>query len=127
LATNPTQLNALFAALGIPTQAPRLLIYTANGTHALDVSNILLLEAEGAYTTFHLKSGERIIASRVLREFEAQLPPQQFVRVHRSYLVRVSAIQSLQKAEEGSLRLTNGMLVPVARARRDDLLKLLQG
>jgi DNA-binding LytR/AlgR family response regulator len=52
------------------------------------------LKADKNYTEIHTKKQKHIVRN-TLNEVEARLPQDQFVRVHRSYIVRLEAIKAL--------------------------------
>jgi DNA-binding LytR/AlgR family response regulator len=81
------------------------------------------LEADNAYC--HLYTTERKYTARMtLREVENRLPPDQFIRIQRGYVVRLACIRTLEP-QEGLLGLTDGRQLPLGRAYRADLLRRL--
>lgn len=59
----------------------------------------------------------RLLSTTTLARFEAILPPEQFVRVHRSHIVRLGAIRHAEPAGNGKLLLhmENGDMVSTSR------------
>lgn len=105
-------------------------IVTRVGTRdvVLPVAEITLLEADGVYTVVH-SSGRRHLVRRSLDELERLLASENFLRVHRSYLVRRSAIIEARPSAAMSLRelvLANGVVVPVSRRRQAALARALR-
>lgn len=43
--------------------------------------------------------GEKIVTLESLRNLEMTLPPQMFIRVHKSYIVRIDKIKALYGAQ----------------------------
>jgi len=94
----------------------------------LPVADITLLEADGVYTVVHL-SGRRHLVRRSLDDLERMLGPTHFLRVHRSYLVRRSAILEARPSATVSQRelvLVGGIVVPVSRRRQAALARALR-
>lgn len=61
-------------------------------------NDILWLKGDGNYTT--LVTRERVYSLRnILKEFEAILPPEEFVRIHKSYVVNVDEINTISPKE----------------------------
>lgn len=66
------------------------------------------IEAEGNYAVFHVGGGARLGGSAryLLREtlsiLEKRLDPASFLRIHRSAIVRISFLASLEQHEDGS-------------------------
>jgi two-component system, LytTR family, response regulator LytT len=82
------------------------------------VDDLLYAQGAGAYSELALRDGRRELHDKSLEKLEAVLPPV-FERVHKSYLVRMSAVKALH-AHEGStyeMELKNGLRLPVGRTR----------
>lgn len=81
------------------------------------VSDVVAIEADGVYAAVH--AGRRFLVRRSLTELEAELGGE-FLRVHRSWLVRRSAVREVRGTRVGGSRelvLESGLLVPVSRRR----------
>ena len=79
-------------------------------------SDIVYIESQREYIKIVTTSKE-FISKMSTHEIEALLPPQLFKRVHRSFIVSVSRIESYT-AEEVEV---NGVSIPVGRGYRDSL------
>ncbi|MDN3671014.1 LytTR family DNA-binding domain-containing protein [Echinicola jeungdonensis] len=60
--------------------------------------DILWLKGDGNYTTLVAK-GKVYSLRNILKEFEAILPHDEFVRIHKSYLVRIDKIDTISPKE----------------------------
>jgi two-component system, LytTR family, response regulator LytT len=86
------------------------------------IDRILFVEGAGAYAELVLDDGRRELHDKTLEKLHALLPPV-FERIHKSYVVRLSAVKALH-AHEGSLyeaELKNGLRLPVGRTRYKEL------
>lgn len=83
-----------------------------------------LLYVEGAqnYIKIHLVNGETILTNLSIRELMHRLPAGRFLRIHKSYVVNLRAICSI---EAGQLRLDNEAMIPIGRAYQELLLTQL--
>ncbi len=93
------------------------------------LADVVLLEADGVYTSLHV-GGRRYLVRRSLDELEQTLGADIFVRVHRSYLVRRSAVVEIRPVGGGGLRelvLHSGEVVPVSRRRQAGVVRTLRG
>ena len=72
----------------------------------VDTSDIIAMEASGAYTQFNFKSRPRIVQSHHLPFYEKHLPEDQFIRVHRSSIINTAEIKSINRTNK-TLILTN--------------------
>jgi len=93
-------------------------IRDSNIVRKLKLDDILFAEAMGDYVKLHTLQKFFAIHT-TLKTVEERLPASKFLRVHRSYIVALSKIDTLQ---DGAL-VINGKPVPVADAYRAALNK----
>ena len=89
---------------------------------AVPVDRIDYITASGPYAELHV--GERTFSVRErMQDLEEQLDPEQFMRVHRSVIVRLDRVDVLLRAAGGdyAVRLKDGTELSVSRARREAL------
>lgn len=104
----------------------RIALSVADKIEFVEVRSIVRCEAESNYTTFFLKSGEKLIVSRTLKEYEDLLTPYNFLRVHQSHLINMEEIKSFMKADGGYIRMKDGSLVSISRQRRNYVMEILK-
>jgi len=63
--------------------------------HVIPVDKLLCIEAKDDYVMLHTTDG-KFLKEKTMRHYESNLDPQQFVRVHRSYIVRVDQVKRLE-------------------------------
>jgi DNA-binding LytR/AlgR family response regulator len=97
-----------------------IFIRDANIVRRLKLDDILYAEAMGDYVRLYTPQKFYAIHS-TLKAVEERLPAGKFLRVHRSYIVAVNKIETIQ---EGAL-IINGKPLPVADAYRSALNKRL--
>ena len=93
--------------LAAPQRPPRLtVIQASHGSqiHMVPVGDVLYFEAADKYVRVLTASAEYLIRTP-LKELADQLDPQEFWQVHRSTLVRASAIATVVRDELGKLHL----------------------
>ncbi|MNV44785.1 Transcriptional regulatory protein YehT [compost metagenome] len=98
-----------------------IFIRDSNTVRRLELDNILYLEAKGDYVKIYVPGNSYQIHS-TLKSVEDKLPPNVFLRVHRSFIVNISKIDTL----EGGTLIVNKNLVPVSDAYRATLNKRMQ-
>jgi len=99
----------------------RIALPTAKETRFAKTEEIIRCESTNTYTTFYLVSGEKIMVSKPIYEFEELLADYQFIRCHQSHIVNKKYIKSWVKANGGYLLLYDKTEVPVSRQKRDAL------
>ncbi len=92
----------------------------------VEVADIIFCESDGSYVSFFLKNvGKPIIVSKSLREVEELLNNAVFFRCHNSFLVNLNHLKKIVRSESGEIIMRNERSVPVARAKKAELLKLI--
>lgn len=117
------QLELLLSSLKNP-RAPieRLALPSAEGLELHNINDIVRCEAQRGYTYIYLQSGQKILSSRNIKEFEELLPESIFFRIHNSHLVNLNFVKKYQKGRGGYIEMTDGMQLEVAIRRKDELL-----
>lgn len=85
----------------------------------VSLKEILFLKADNNYCTVCTKT-KRYIYSTVLKKIEAQLPINQFLRVHRSYVVNISSVNGF----EGNMLFVGSEKIPVSKTYRNSVFSL---
>jgi two-component system, LytTR family, response regulator len=98
----------------------------SDGLLFVDVSEIIMIEADGAYSNVFLKDNSKILVSKKLRFFEDILSNRKyFFRSHRSFIVNLNYIEKYSR-NEGILALCNAKKIQVARERKSEFESLLK-
>ncbi len=84
----------------------------------IELDDILYLEAFDNYCNLYTSSQKHLI-SHTLKSVEEKLPPHKFIRVHRSYVINVSKIKSLQ---DGYIFIEKNK-VPMSASNKEELMK----
>ena len=95
---------------------------------ALPVADIAWIEGASQYSRVHAKGGEYLL-SRSLSSLECELDPTRFFRIHRSAIVNSAYVREVMSRGDGryNVYLQGGEALPLGRARRDMLHRLLGG
>lgn len=103
-------------------ELPRqLAVISLHGTEFIELTQLEVLEASGTYTTLVLDSGEKIVSSKPLGEFEELLRAHpQFFRTHRSFMVNLRQVKKLLTREGDIIHMKGGMEVPLSRYRKKE-------
>ncbi|MCY0979336.1 LytTR family DNA-binding domain-containing protein [Chryseobacterium wangxinyae] len=93
-----------------------LFVRDSNITRRLKLDDIFYAEAMGDYVKFYTR--EKMFAIHgTMKSAEERLPKDNFIRVHRSFIIAVDKIDTLQ---DGGIMI-NGKFIPVADAYRKSL------
>ena len=103
----------------------KIAIPSMQGIRLEEVANIRYCESDNYYTIIHLLTGERLIVSKTLKEYDKTLSDDGFIRIHQKYLVKVSEIKTYSKSDGGFVTLSDGTHLTVSRRKKDELLKAI--
>jgi DNA-binding LytR/AlgR family response regulator len=88
----------------------------------ISIDDVLYIEGADKYSEIVLKNGRRELHGKTLAAFEAVLPAT-FSRIHKSFIVRLSAVTRIYALEGGrhEAELKNGLRLPVGRSRFQEI------
>lgn len=111
-----------------PDHAPRrhVTVRLRDGLRLIPIREVHYFRADQKYVTVRHRGGEELI-DESLRSLEDELA-QDFVRVHRAFLVRVDDIEALERADDGTWQVAVrhcGDRIPVSRRQLAELKRRL--
>lgn len=86
-------------------------------TTLVRISEIIYIESEGEYVRLHLADGSTLMTLFRLKNMQAALPEESFMRIHRSFIVNLRYITSYAK---GKVFLANEDYIPIGDNYRAD-------
>jgi DNA-binding LytR/AlgR family response regulator len=86
----------------------------------INIDEIFWIQAKGNYIQVYTSNGKFLVLS-TMKDMRARLPDSEFIRVHRSFIVRIDKIQSI----EDNYLVINNKQVIVGRSYKDRLDKKL--
>ena len=127
--TAPVAMPAAVPGSGSPpSYAQRIPVEVRGQTRFVPVEAIDYVTASGPYAELHVGDAAHLIRER-MSALEQRLDPTRFVRIHRSAIVQLDRVESLQQRPGGELtaRLRGGRELAVSRSRRRELEARLAG
>ncbi len=100
-----------------PVSRELIALTCVDGIRSVSQGQVLYLESRLHYTQLHLDTGEALSVRGKLEEVAAQLPGVPFARCHKSLMVSLSRVRSVQGYE---LELNTGGRLPISRSRAKD-------
>lgn len=119
-AATRTDLAALLGKLERPVERYLAWLHTGAGntTRLISVAEALYFRSSDKYTEVVTASEKHVIRSS-LKELVGQLDPQQFVQIHRSIIVNLSAVARIERDVLGRMQMhlkNHEQVLPVSRA-----------
>ncbi len=108
-------------------QAPRIAFKTKGSILLLDLADVLAVQAEGNYVSLQHRSNPYLVHES-LSSMAEKLKPYGFIRIHRSAIVNISAVEEIQPLPTGEyrLRVRGGKEYLVTRTYKHNLRYLAQ-
>ncbi|NOQ27907.1 MAG: response regulator [Bacteroidales bacterium] len=88
--------------------------------YKINYDDIIFIEGQKAYVTFHSEGKKNVTALASLKELEEKLPENKFIRIHKSYIVSVKKIDAL----EGNLIEIAGEKLPVGKSFKSKVINI---
>ena len=127
----PFDESRLFLAFGrlinkndVPKSSLKYLAVRKGGMiKMIEAAQVSYIKGAGIYSELHLQNGRQELHDKSLDTLEQLLPPAEFARIHRSYIVCLQQTAKLVIEPGGkySAQLISGELLPVGRSRYKEL------
>ncbi|MCW8109799.1 LytTR family DNA-binding domain-containing protein [Alteromonas ponticola] len=108
------------------TYKKRIIIKDPGRIRFVDIDQIAFITGAGNYAELHMLDGSHFLHRETLSNLEHQLNPKDFVRIHRSSIVRRDCIAELRPNEKGdyAVILDSGEKLTMSRRNRDKINEL---
>jgi len=120
-------LNELLASKNTIEAMDKIVIKDGTQIHIIPLEDVEYLEAQDDYVVVHT-AAKKYLKQKTMKYFEEHLDAAQFVRIHRSFIVRLKSIKQLELIEKETYRLTlqNGKKFPVSKSGYQKLKELFK-
>ena len=109
------------------SMAPRIAFKSNGRIFFMDLAEIVAVQAEGNYVSLRYRPNPYLLRES-LSSMAEKLKPYGFIRIHRSVVVNISAVEEIQPLPTGEyrLRVKGGKEYLVTRTYKDNLRDLAQ-
>lgn len=120
------KLPALMDSVQQEQQLQRIVIKDGSKIRIVPLHEVVMLEAADDYVKVHAASGV-FLKKKTMQSFESALPGNQFIRVHRSYIINITQITRIEPLEKENhvALLKAGPQVPVSKSGYQKLKEIL--
>lgn len=105
----------------MPTE-PTLLVKSDKKLYRLPIKTILYLEGYDDYVKVYTTRTKMLLTKDTLKNLHGELASEVFIRIHRSYIIAINAIQFI----EGNQVCVNDVMLPVSESYRKDLMERIR-
>ncbi|MFV0311517.1 MAG: LytR/AlgR family response regulator transcription factor [Dysgonomonas sp.] len=103
------------------TEDNSIAVKSGHKYYKINYTDLLYIEGQMEYVTFHTVK-EKIMVLASLKSLEERLPANQFIRIHKSYIVSVKHMELIDK---NFLHIA-GKGLPIGRSFKEELLRRLE-
>jgi DNA-binding LytR/AlgR family response regulator len=89
--------------------------------YKINFDDLIYVEGQKAYVTFHTRA-KKITALISLKELEETLPPEKFIRIHKSFIVSIGHVETL----EGNMVGISGQKLSIGSSYRENVNSLFK-
>ena len=104
-----------------PTDLPFTFVKSDNTMYRIDFKDIHYIESDEDYVVI-ITSDDRYKLRQTLKYWDAKLPDEQFVRVHKSFIVNISKIEHIS----GNRIIMNETSLPIGRSYKQHFLEVIE-
>lgn len=113
--------TALQVSQRFPSHAGYIFVKVENKMLRVELDDIIYIEGLKNYVSIFTKT-QRIVTLQVMKQLEEILPPGRFVRVHKSFIVALDKIHSIERQE---IHLKD-KIIPIGNTYSDHFFKVLE-
>ena len=103
-------------------KADRLYIHLEGRMEVVPIQSIVFISSESNYCRIFKDDGSYVFHSKTLARYESALKTHGFIRVHHSYLINLSKVESIDK-RLGLIQLNSNYQVPYSRSRKKEIFR----
>ncbi|WP_179336899.1 LytR/AlgR family response regulator transcription factor [Winogradskyella ludwigii] len=104
----------------------KIALEVPKGIRFVSHEDILIFEADGAYTKVYLQNGKTELICKTLKHFSEQLSNKPlFYKPHRSFVINLKYMTEITKKDGLQVIMSNNKSIPIARERKDEFMKII--
>jgi len=105
----------------------RVVLPTGDGFDFVRAGDIVYFQASGNYTNLYLRDGGKNLLTCSLKKAGELLADHPFCRIHNSFLINLEHLVRFFRKDGGAVEMSNGMKLPVAKGKKEELLRMVKG
>lgn len=100
-----------------PEKLEKIALPSQNGFELVDIEKIVFIEADNSYAKVHMTEGKPLLISKSIGDFDKILEPENFYRIHNSYLINLKQMTEFTSIDGGMVHMSGEAKLPVAKRR----------
>jgi len=121
----PEQMEIFFDAINNKSPLKeRIAVSTQEGLLFIKISEIMYCVSDSNYTYIYLDNNKKVLVSKTLKEIEAMLVDEGFLRIHNSNLINLQKIEKYIRGDGGYVIMDDNKSLNVSRSKKEQLLAI---
>ncbi|MBK9255058.1 MAG: response regulator transcription factor [Saprospiraceae bacterium] len=102
----------------------KIALRNSDGMIFISLHDIIFVEADSAYSIFHMANQKKIVISKTLSYVEELLDDPGFFRVHKSFIINLNYVENYIRGDGGEIVMSNGVNIALSRSKKDEFLNI---
>jgi two-component system LytT family response regulator len=102
----------------------KIALRNSDGMTFISLNDIIFVEADSAYSIFHMLNQKKIVISKTLSYVEELLDDPCFFRVHKSFIINLKYVENYIRGDGGEIVMSNGVNISLSRSKKDEFLNI---
>jgi two-component system, LytTR family, response regulator len=103
----------------------KIAIPSNNTVQFVPVQEIIRIESSSNYSIIYFTVKPKLLIAKTLKEFEQQLVPHNFLRVHHSHLVNLEHVIGYKHEDGGYIIMQGNDIIEISRRKKQEVLQRL--
>jgi two-component system, LytTR family, response regulator len=126
LAQSQLLVNQLIKSMHHNAVPTKIALPQLGSTTFLDIDEIVSIQADSNYSIIHKQDMQKLVVTKILKDFEEILDPNQFIRIHKSHIINLGFIKEYSTVDGGVIKMKDGNVWPVSRRQTELLLQKMK-
>ena len=115
-----------FMSLSGSKAIQKIAVPQLGGIRFVELDEIVSLQADSNYTILHLRDMQKLVISKTLKDFDELLDENEFVRIHKSYIVNTNYVKEYSGTDGGMVKMADGNRWSISRRQLDNFLEKMK-
>ncbi|KAA3630690.1 MAG: DNA-binding response regulator, partial [Bacteroidetes bacterium] len=102
----------------------KLTLPCSTGYVFVELTDVVRCKADGNYTNFHMKNGEKYVVSKTLGLYDQLLSEFSFFRINRQDLINTNHVIEFRRQKKSMVKMSDDSLLPVTDSRTEAYLNM---
>jgi two-component system LytT family response regulator len=103
----------------------KISIASDNTVQFVPVTDIIRIESQSNYSNIHFTSRNKLLVAKTLKEFEEQLVPCNFLRIHHSHLINLEHVIGYKNLDGGYVIMRDNDIIEISRRKKQEVMQRL--